>query len=451
MSEDPKYIESCRGVIKFLEAAVKNMAVYPPEHPSVKGVSQRAYDHLVHILQGKDEISLGIVNGVLFVDEYHFNEATPYSQSFLKTLNSFEIDDLVISGSATQDDVSKFAGILTSTDHGRETFLSQAEEAGLTRIGLKGILVAEIYEDPAVKALDDYNAAVGTVAGLFNEVTEGRLPVLEEVVRVVEDFINYLSDDAQVLLLLPSLKGYDQYTEQHCVNVSLLAMLLAWQEGLEGQDIRSAALAGLMHDAGMVKVPSHVTGKPGSLTLGERETFKSHPVHSAGIVHGMGGPDEVVYAVERHHVHTVEGGYPPGLENSQDPPLAGIVSVADFYDAVTALRPYKKAMDPVQALALLEKGSGTRFDPQLVDAFKLLTGPWPPGTFVRLTSCEIGIVIRKGSHPGRPMVKMLVDENGTVLADRWDLDLGADEVQGRRIAGVVDPALHDLTPEMAFG
>ena len=331
LSEDPKHIESCRSIIKFLEAAVKNMAVYPPEHPSVKGVSQRAYDHLVQILQGKDETALGIVNGVLFVDDYHFNEATPYSQNFLKILNSFEIDDLVIDGSVTQEDILKFAGILKGADHSREIFLRQAEEVNLSKIGLKGFLVPDVKEDPVAQILEVYRGAVTAVAGFFDEVTRGKLPVLDEVLRVTEGFQKYLPGHADTLLLLPSLKGYDQYTEQHCVNVCLLAMLLAWQEGLGEQEVGLAALAGLLHDAGMVKVPPEVAGKSGSLTLGERETFKSHPVHSSGIVHGMGGPDEVVYAVERHHVFSGGGGYPAGLVNSQNPPLAGIVSVADSY------------------------------------------------------------------------------------------------------------------------
>lgn len=450
MTEDPRHIESCRGIVKFLEAAVKNMAVYPPEHPTVKGVSQRAYDHLVQILQGKDEISLGIINSVLFIDDYLFNEATPSSQSFLRILNSFEIEDLVIASSVTQEDILRFAGILKGADHSREIFIRKAEEVNLKNIGLKGFLVTEKDKDPAVELHNIYRNAVNTVAGFFNEVIEGRLPSLEEALRVVEGFQKFLPDGAATLLLLPSMKGYGQYTQQHCVNVCLLAMLLACQEGMGQREIGLAALAGLMHDVGMVKVPPEVAGKSGSLTLGEKETFKSHPVHSAGIVHGMNGPEEVVYAVERHHVHAGGGGYPAGIESAQIPPLAGIVSVADSYDAITALRPYKKAMDPVQALDFIEKGRSRRFDPEHVDAFKSLTGPWPPGSVVRLSSNEIGVVIRKGNHPDQPVVRMFIDEHGTGQGDPWDLDLAADEVQGRLIAGVVDPALYNLTPEMAI-
>ncbi len=80
-----------------------------------------------------------------------------------------------------------------------------------------------------------------------------------------------------------------------------------------------------------------------------------------------------------------------------------------------------------------------------------MTGPWPPGSVVRLTSNEIGAVIRAADPSGQPVVRILVDENGTVLQERWELDLAEDEVQGRTVAGVVDPALFDLGPEAVFG
>jgi putative nucleotidyltransferase with HDIG domain len=450
LSEDPKHIEICRGIVKFLDATVKNMTVYPPEHPSVKGVSKRVHDLLTEILEGRDEILVGIVNGILYVDDYHFNEATPYSENFLKILSAFEIDDLLIASGVTEEDVLKLAGILKNPDHSKEVFFRLAEEGNLKHIGLKGFLTQEEEDDPTEGIVNAYWEAVITVAGFFREVTEGRLPPLDGALDLVEGFRKNLATDRATLLLLTSLKGYERYTEQHCVNVCLLAMLLAEKEGLDEQEIGWAALAGLMHDAGMVKVPREVADKSGSLTLGERETFKSHPVHSAGIVHGMGGPDEVVLSVERHHVHYGGGGYPVGYEKEQIPLLAGIVSVVDSYDAITTVRPYNRPMDPVQALTFLEKGRGTRFDPRHVDAFKSMVGPWPPGSVVRLSSNEIGVVTRPGERPDQPVVKMVVDENGTTLEDPWDLDLAEDEVQGRLIAGVVDPALYNLSAGVVF-
>jgi HD-GYP domain-containing protein (c-di-GMP phosphodiesterase class II) len=450
LSEDPKHIERCRGVVKFLDATVRNIAVYPPEHPSVTGVSRRVFEHLAELLGGREEIQLGIVNGILYVDDYLFNEPTPYSGNFLKTISAFEIEDLLITCGVTQEEVLKLAGILMSTDHGKESFLRQAEQAGLKHIGLKGFLVP-VVEDPVAGVVTTYWDAVNALTGFFGGVVEGRLPPLLDVLKLVERLRESMVADRETLLLLTSLKGYERYTEQHSVNVCLLAMLLAQRERLDEQEIGMAALAGLMHDAGMVKVPGEVTGKSGTLTPSEREAFKSHPVHSAGIVHGMEGPEEVTLAVERHHVHFVGGGYPAGINREEVPLLAAILSVVDSYDAMTTTRPYNKPVDTVQALAFLEKGRGTRFDPKHVDAFVSMLGPFPPGSVVRLSSNEIGIVTRLGDDPGKPAVRMFIDEDGRTVEEPWDLYLGEDEVQGRVIAGIVDQALYGLSSDMAFG
>ena len=176
MSEDPKHIESRRGIIKFLDATIKNLAVYPLEHPSVKGVSKRVYDLLMEVLEGRDEIPLGIVNGVLYVDDYFFNEATPYSENFLKILSAFEIDDLLIASGVTQEDVLKLAGILKSTDHSKEVFFRLVEEKNLKHIGLKGFLAPkeEEEEDTTEGTVNTYWDAVITVAGFFRGSDRGK-------------------------------------------------------------------------------------------------------------------------------------------------------------------------------------------------------------------------------------------------------------------------------------
>jgi len=240
LSLDPKYIERCRGIVKFLDNTIKNLAVYPPEHPSVKGVSQRAYDFLMEVLEGRDEILVGITNGVLNVDEYFFSEATSYSENFMKTLNAFEIDNLVITNGVTLEDVLKLAGVLGSTDRGKEAFLSLAQEQKLRHIGPRGFSLQE-DDDPAAGIINIYRHAVNAVTGFFTQIREGRLPLLEDALSLVDGFLKFLPTDRDALLLLTSLKGYERYTAQHCVNVCLLAMLLAEEEGLDERDVGWAA------------------------------------------------------------------------------------------------------------------------------------------------------------------------------------------------------------------
>ena len=450
MTQDAKQIERYRGIIKFLDNTVRNIALYPPDHPSVEGVSKRVFDFLSEIFEAKEEVLIGLINGVLYVDDYLFYEITPYSDNILKVLTGFGIDDLLISKGVSEEELLKLAGILKVKERSRDTFLRLSEQEGLTHIGLKSFTMGHDEGDLPTKSLETYRDAISTMTGFFSEVGDGQLPPLREAENLVEGFMDKLSANKSLLMLLSGLKGYDSYTYQHCVNVGILALLLAEKEGLDEQHIKWAALAGMMHDIGKVRVPSEVINKPGGLTLREWEAVKSHPLHSADVIRGMGGAQGLMQAVEGHHMHHDGGGYPVRSDVDGPSRLAKLISVVDAYDAITTVRAYKKPMSPVEAMTFLENGRGTKYDPHHVDAFISMVGAYPPGAMVRLSSNEIGMVVKAGDQQGKPMVKMIIDEKGQPFTQEQDLDLSGADAHGRVIASVVDPALYDLSPGMVF-
>ena len=80
-----------------------------------------------------------------------------------------------------------------------------------------------------------------------------------------------------------------------------------------------------------------------------------------------------------------------------------------------------------------------------------MVGAYPPGAMVRLSSNEIGVVTDTGDQKGRPVVRMILDENNRPYDSQWDLDLSREEAQGRVVASVIDPAVHGLeVPASAF-
>jgi len=416
----------------------------------VKGVSKRVFDFLSEIFEAKEEVLIGLINGVLYINDYFFYDATPYSDNVLKVLTGFQIDDLLISKGVSEEELLKLAGILKVKERSKETFLKLSEKEELIHIGLKSFKMGHDEGDLPAKNLETYRDAVSTMTGFFSEVGDGRLPSLREAENLVEGFMDKMVANKSLLMLLSGLKGYDVYTYQHCVNVGILALLLAEKEGLGEQNIKWAALAGMMHDIGKVRVPPEVINKPGGLTLREWEAVKTHSIHSADVIRGMGGAQELVQAVEGHHMHHDGGGYPVRSDVDRPSKMAGLISVVDAYDAITTVRAYKQPMSPIEAMTILKNGRGTKFDPYYVDAFISMVGAYPPGAMVRLSSNEIGMVVKAVDQSGKPMVKMIIDVKGQFFTQEEELDLSGADAQGRVIASVVDPALYGLTPEMVF-
>ena len=450
MTQDAKQIESYRNVIKFLDNTIKNVGIYPSNHPSVVAPTRRMFESLEEIFANNNEILIGIINGVLYINDYLFYEGTVSSNQILQMLEKFTVDDLIILKGVSETEMLALAEILNSKGENRDDFIRLLEGKNLKSIGLKSFTVGDAGEgDLPVKGLELYRDAVTTMTHLFGEVRSGHLPPWRETEDVVDGFMNRFSENSTLLLLLSSLKGYDAYTYQHCVNVGILSFLLGEAEGLDKESVKWAAIAGMMHDVGKVRILPEVLNKPGGLTLREWETMKAHPVYSADVVRGMGGPEEVARAVQDHHMQHDGSGYPIRSDGSGPSNLATLIAVADAYDAITTVRSYKKPMDPVEAMEYLRNGRGTRFDPFHVDSMIAMVGQYPPGTMVRLDSNEIGMVVESGEEAGKPVVRMLIDENGHPFSKPLDVSLSGSEGQGRMVASVVDPAVYGLDPALS--
>jgi HD-GYP domain-containing protein (c-di-GMP phosphodiesterase class II) len=175
-------------------------------------------------------------------------------------------------------------------------------------------------------------------------------------------------DLARLLELARWLDPQISADAEHSTRVSRVALALADAAGLDGPDAALATLGGLLHDVGKVAVPMPILVKRGPLDEREYDQIKRHPAASGALVvrADMGH----LAALLRHHHERWDGlGYPDGLSGSQIPIVSRVLAIADAYDAMLANRPYRLALDPLEARYELEQGAGTQFDPELVEIF----------------------------------------------------------------------------------
>jgi HD-GYP domain-containing protein (c-di-GMP phosphodiesterase class II) len=155
----------------------------------------------------------------------------------------------------------------------------------------------------------------------------------------------------------------------HGARVSALAEPVALRLGWDRERVRSLRTAAPLHDIGKVKVPSQVLSKPGPLTREERQEMQRHPQAGAQLVLPLRRFHEALPYVLFHHERWDGGGYPAGLRGRSIPAEARVLAVADSFDAMISERAYRSPLSHGEALAEVERGAGTQFDPVVAEFF----------------------------------------------------------------------------------
>jgi diguanylate cyclase (GGDEF)-like protein/putative nucleotidyltransferase with HDIG domain len=165
----------------------------------------------------------------------------------------------------------------------------------------------------------------------------------------------------------------DRYVRGHQERTSLWAVAVAEEMGLPPERVRDIRIASLLHDIGKVCVSEAILNKPGKLTEEEYTKIKQHAALGASMMVSEAEALQQLAAIVRHHHERFDGtGYPSGLTGESIPIEARILSVVDVFDAMTHQRSYRKALTRETAIAELEGGAGTQFDPAVVEAFLAL-------------------------------------------------------------------------------
>jgi diguanylate cyclase (GGDEF)-like protein/putative nucleotidyltransferase with HDIG domain len=174
---------------------------------------------------------------------------------------------------------------------------------------------------------------------------------------------------ATIQALAGAIDAKDQTTHMHIRRVQAYATKLAHAVGLSDPAIQGVRTAALLHDIGKLAVPEHILAKPGPLTQEEFQKIRIHPQVGAEIISEVPFPYAVAPLILCHHERWDGKGYPQGLAGESIPIGARILTIVDYYDAVTTDRPYHKALSRENAIALLETEAGRALDPQLVPVF----------------------------------------------------------------------------------
>lgn len=166
-----------------------------------------------------------------------------------------------------------------------------------------------------------------------------------------------------------TIDAKDAYTQGHSRRVAEYSEIIAKNMGLDKELIDEIGNIAFLHDVGKIAVPDTVLNKPSRLSDEEYELMKTHTTAGASILKDIDSIPDIVLGAKYHHERYDGKGYPDGLKGDEIPLVARIIGLADAFDAMTSTRVYRPSLTKEVVLEQLEKGRGTQFDPDCVDAF----------------------------------------------------------------------------------
>jgi putative two-component system response regulator len=169
--------------------------------------------------------------------------------------------------------------------------------------------------------------------------------------------------------LASALAARDPSTAAHCSRVTFLSRRLAAWLGWDEEKLVALAVGAPLHDIGKVTISQALLRKRGPLEPHELAEIRTHPAAGAKLISPLGPARLALPYVLYHHEHWDGGGYPTGRRGTQIPEGARLLAVADAFDAMTSMRPYRRAMPNGRALAEIERCAGSQFDPSMAGAF----------------------------------------------------------------------------------
>jgi HD-GYP domain-containing protein (c-di-GMP phosphodiesterase class II) len=311
-------------------------------------------------------------------------------------------------------------------------------EPDFTEIALKAMLedkrervlrVREKRENMA-RCARQFEQEAGTIRQIFGELGPRPNDALNQSSVLVTRLVGGLIDASSVAVHLVNLKKSETGLPNHAMNTMVIALLIGKSLGLDEESMTHLGLGAMLHDAGVVDLPSRVVRNP-NRSATEEQFYRTHIGRGLNAVAPMRNlPPAVKNIIACHHEAWDGSGYPGGLSGTKIPKLARIVAIANRYDNLCNPLDGRKALLPAEAVARMFKLESAAFDPEILSAFVKAVGVYPPGTFVHLSDDTLGLVIESNSRDLLRPVVMLYDtsipRSEALLLDMAETDVKID-------------------------
>ncbi len=274
-----------------------------------------------------------------------------------------------------------------------------------------------------------YENAAGEVENILTSLIKGESVDGKRIKKVVETFVELFLTDRNILLNISgSNSNAHAYLFSHTLNVSLLSINIAAAMGYNEEQVKEIGIGALLHDIGMLLIPSRIWDKNGKLTESEWFEVMKHPMLGLHVLENVTRlPSTTPLIAYQIHERINGKGYPKQRHSRLIHQFAQIVQLADMYEALSSRRPYRDAYMPYKAMEMIVRMTRAG----LISNYKTVpfltyASLFPVGSIVELNDGRIAKVIKaNGTHFTKPQLSVLTDEHGTSFGPRdiYQLDL----------------------------
>ncbi len=355
--------------------AIQNTGMYPADHPQVLSLTVEAFDLLNQLLKDTPDLTIVLIRDYLTVADKPLLLPDFYKSAFIRVMKIKGVEWIAFSKGLP---FNQFEALIRSFASAGHAIMNSTKFIRLGKIKLKESakivsprpLFPEESGDGVVNVLElEFQTKEQIIKSLYQSCLEQTAIDLRMVQRIIAD-LRVIVRESYPLKLLSNIKSHDEYTFTHSSNVGILSMALAQRLGFSDAYLDKIGIAALLHDVGKITTPDEILLKKGPLTQEERIIMEEHTIQGAIYLMKLKGINNLAtLAALEHHIKFDGSGYPRIKGGWQPNIVSQIITIADVYDALRSIRPYREAMSHQKIIQVLIDESGTTFNPSIVKFF----------------------------------------------------------------------------------
>ena len=274
-----------------------------------------------------------------------------------------------------------------------------------------------------------YREAMAAVERVFTDIEAGQPPKLAALKPVVSKLLKQIIEQPEAMMIqfcLDKMRRFDGTLANHGMDVCVLTLILAVENGCTESEMEALGVGALLHDIGFVRLPRNIYRKTSALTEQEQVLMRQHPQLAATVLSQADRvPETVTRIIAEHHEFQDGTGFPKLVKAGGISPLTQLMALADAYDDLVTTRYGRPPLLPHDAIRqLFVLGAKGRYDKTLVEVAIKVLGVYPLGSLIKLNTSECAVVIGLNHEDRlRPRIRIIRRPDGEIQNPPIDTDL----------------------------